>query len=116
MTTVIHARIIVFDRPRPLTDYLENGRPMAGKEAGGLILPPLALDALAASKTSGQPCEIVATGEEWTLDGRHYLTFGVSRDYIEATTDYRHEKAGLAYVCPECGDKHGQHRKMCGRG
>ena len=114
--TARRGTIIVFGRPKNLTDYIEGGKPLPGNEASSLILPPLALDALAAAKMTGQPCEVVVTGEEWTPDRRHYLTFGINRAYIEATTDYRQEDGGLAYVCPECANRHGTHRKMCSRG
>ena len=117
MTVVRFARAVRFDKPRSVADYIEDGKPLPGLELGGLILPPMALDAYAASRTSREPCEIVVTGEEWTADGSHFLTFGVSREYIEATTDYRHvQDKGLTYVCPECMEYSGRHRKSCRRG
>jgi hypothetical protein len=104
-------------RIRPLTDYLDDrGAVLSGHEQGGLILSPMALDALSSAKASGKPCALVATGEEWHDDGRHFLTFGVPLDYIEATTDYRSDDGRLVYVCPECADRHGNHRKVCSRG
>lgn len=110
-----YARTVRFKDPKPLTEYLENGRPIAGDELGWLILPPAALDAIAASKMSGRPCELVVTGEEWAIDGRHFLTFGASRDHIEAVTDYRDQDGFLHYICPECEKAGGKHHRGCSR-
>lgn len=120
--TYAQSRAVRFDRPRPLTDYLDDaGAAIPGHELGGLALPPHALAALADSKVTRQPCELVVTGEEWGSDGRHFLLFGVSRDYIEATTDYRHvkvddnDRGALRWVCPDCRERSGKHSKLCPR-
>lgn len=122
MTAARYSRQVRFETPRPLTDYLEHGRSLPGNEMGGLILPPMALAALADATVSRQPCELVVIGEEWLPDGRHYLDFGVSREYIEATSEYRHVKGGpndpgsLRFICSECREKSGKHLRMCSRG
>lgn len=108
-------RVITFDHPRPLTDWIEDGTVAPGHELGGLVLPPMALDALAQSKITRQPCEMAVVGEEWHDDGRHYLRFATTRDYIEAVTDYHHEDGGLHYRCPDCTQMRGRHARGCPR-
>ena len=113
---MIGVRVVKFERPRPLTEYVDDhGNVLPGFEVGEprLILPYAAMDAMAKAIATRQPCELVVTGEEFHPDGRHYLMFGVPTDYIEATTDYRHESGGLHYVCPDCGQKRGQHMRGC---
>lgn len=109
------ARAVRFECPRPLSDWLENGRPVPGDEIGGLALSPMALACIAESRVSGLPCELAVTGEEWTADGRHFLVYGATRDHIEAVTDYRHRDGALHYVCPECDGKRGHHERGCPR-
>lgn len=117
MTVVqpIHSsRTVRFATPKPLTDWMENGRSIQGNEIGGLALSPMALDAHAASLQTSMPCELVVIGEEWDHQGRHFLILGANRAYIEADTDYRHiDGKGLTYVCPGCGEQSGAHLKHC---
>lgn len=107
--------VTMYDFVHPLTDYLdEHGRPLPGNEPSKFMLSWAALDALGTSKASRQPCELVVIGEEQTED-KFYLVYGVQRSYIEATTDYRHLDGGLHYVCPECLELRGKHRRTCSR-
>ena len=119
------SRVTTFAKAQAVTDLIENGHIPSGNEIGGLILPPMVLEALAQAKMNGGPCEFVVTGEEWGDNGKHHLTFGVPAEFVEAHTDYRHEdhdpevrdmtRGSLHYVCPECATKRGQHVRGCPR-
>jgi hypothetical protein len=100
-----------FAPSRPLSQYVGQ----AGLEQHGLALSPSALSALAESKSSDLPCELVVIGAWVRGDGMRYLDFGVPTDYIEATTDYRydHDAKRLRLICPLCDLKDGRHTKGC---
>ena len=102
-----------FRPARPLEFYLGK----SGNEVEGLALPPMALEAIAASRTSRIPCELEVIGEWRHDDGRVHLDLGVTTAYIEAVTDFKlDEDAGrLRLVCPDCGLKDGKHTKGCDR-
>ena len=106
-----------FVPPRALAGY--RGQP--GLEIGDQLLSPAAYQAIADAASSRQPCELVAIGETRTPDGRRYLDLGVSRDYIEATTNWRHPihadgttDHALSWRCPDCGLWGDKHAKTCG--
>lgn len=102
-----------YTTPRAASEWMEDGRPVAGHEQGGLALPPHVLAAIAASRVSGQPCEFAVIGEERHSDGRWFLTFGANREHIEAVTDFRHHQGGLHYQCPTCMSWRGKHGRGC---
>ncbi len=76
-------------------------------------MPPHGYDAVAASKVSGQPPEFVVQGE-WRRDNRRFLDLALSRDYIEAVSNYRDLDGTLRWTCPECGRLSGKHTRVCG--
>lgn len=103
--------------PRPLTDFLDpNGNALPGHEASGTILSYAALDALAKARTNHQPCELVAVGEHRHPDGRVFLDYAVSVEWLEATTNYRDIDGRLVWVCPECDMHNGKHSRNCPAG
>ena len=112
-----------FGSPKAVTDWIEDGAALPGDEANGLALPWHVLEAHAVSVRTGLPEEFVVIGEERHRDGRRLLTFAASREFIEQTTDYRHEldssgspvPGGLHYQCPVCGQKRGRHGTGCER-
>lgn len=110
---------LAYSRPRPLTDFLdEDGSAAPGWEASGFLLSYAALDELAKSKSTGKPCQLVAVGEDRHPDGRVFLTFAISREWLESETDYRFLDGDRypTYVCPEC-DGHGhKHARNCPNG
>lgn len=110
---------VAYSRPRPLTDFLEeDGSASPGWEASGFLLSFAALDELAKSKSTGKPCQLVAVGEDRHPDGKVFLTFAVSREWLEAETDYRYLPGERypTYVCPECEGINHKHSRNCGRG
>lgn len=100
-----------FTPHRPLRQY----RGQAGHEVNGMLLSPMALDALSKSVTSDIPCELVVRGEHVREDGVRYLDFAVTKAFIEATTDFLDENGTLRLVCPRCEQKDGRHLKSCDR-
>lgn len=81
----------------------------------GLALPPFALDAIAASKVAKQPNQYAVVGEWRRSDGVRYLDLAVTREWLEAKTNYRVDDSGrLRWECPECGKVGGTHTKTCG--
>lgn len=100
-----------FVPPRRIAEYVGQ----KGSEANGQRLSYAAYDALAASKVSGREPEFVVIGEYRRSDGASFLDLGVTRDYIEATTDFRWDAGAkkLRYVCPECEMKDGKHATKC---
>lgn len=88
-------------------------RDVPGFEQGGTALTADAYAALATAKATGNPCEYVVMGRDVREDGVFFLRYGVTTDYIEATTDYRDDGTGLHYVCPDCGRKGGNHSRGC---
>ena len=106
-----------FHPPRRLAEY--RGQP--GLEVGDQLLSPAAYQAIADAASSRQPCELVVTGEYRYPDGRRFLDLGVARDYLEATTNWRHRTHedgtvdhALAWRCPDCGSWGDKHAKTCG--
>jgi hypothetical protein len=95
---------------RSVREYL--GTP--GNELGGLILPAWVLDSHAQSVTAGTPEEYIVMGE-WERDGKTYLCFGVTREYIEAVSDFRDRNGQMVYVCPDCEGASGKHSRSCKR-
>ena len=105
-----------FVPPRNLAGY--RGQP--GLEIGDQLLSPAAYAALG-DAASGQPCELVAIGAWTQPDGRRHLDLGVSRAWIEATTNWRHPihadgktDPALSWRCPDCGLWGDKHAKTCG--
>lgn len=98
-----------FAEARPIAQYAGQ----AGHELGGQALTPAAYQALAQSRSSGIPCELVATGQWVYDDGRRFLELRVTREYIEATSDMRHHDGRLRWLCPRCGLFDGRHTKAC---
>lgn len=107
--TMTHVR---FEPTRKLTEYI--GQP--GEEIGGQRLTPAAYEAISDAKRTGKPSELVVTGEYIRSDGARFLTFGVTREHIEAVSDFRHHLGRLHYLCPDCGLWDGRHSKVCGNG
>lgn len=105
--------IVRYDRPRPVSDWIEDGHPVPGHELGGIALRPEVLAAYGASIASRQPCEYLVIGEERHPDGRWHLLMGANREYIEAVTDYSDQAGHLVLTCPDCGKRGGKHVKGC---
>jgi hypothetical protein len=103
-----------FTPPRRLSEYV--GQP--GPEATGERLTSTAYDAIAQSKVTGQPPELVVIGEYRREDGKSFLDFGVPTEHIEAVTEWRWDGGvkRLRLVCPLCELKDGKHAKDCDRG
>ena len=99
-----------YPAPRRVEEY----QGQTGSEVGGSILPGFVYEAIAAAKTSGNPCQYTVTGEWRREDGVRYLHFGVTRDYIETVTNYRDTASGLRWTCPDCGLVGGKHHRTCG--
>jgi|PlaIllAssembly_1097288.scaffolds.fasta_scaffold04203_4 hypothetical protein len=110
---------VAYPRPRPLTDFLdERGTPLPGSEPSGTLLSYAALDALAKSRTYHKPCQLVAVGEDRHPDGKVWLTFAISREWLESETDYRYIEGERypVYVCPECEGMRHKHNRGCPNG
>jgi hypothetical protein len=105
------ARYHPFQEARPLVQFVGQ----AGADIGGLLLSPAGYQAIAESKTTGLPCELVAVGEDIGPDGERRLRYAATREYIEATTDWRWDAGTrrLRLLCPLCGLRDGKHRKSC---
>lgn len=81
----------------------------------GLALPQYALDAIATSKLARQPNQYAVLGEWRRDDGVRFLDLGVTREWLEAVSNYRQDDTGrLRWTCPECGHLSGKHAKLCG--
>ena len=103
------------DGPRPLTDWLDDmGEPLPGHECGGTMLMPFAVDAAQAELSSGVPSGYVIQGEYQSDDGRAFLVMAVTRQHVEAHSDYRDVGGHLVYICQQCGGRHGKHSRSCG--
>jgi len=102
-----------FQPAHRLAEYLGQ----SGHEIGGLRLTPVALDALATSKTKGTVPELEVIGEYVHEDGRRWLDYGVPRAYIESTTDmaWDADVRRYRYRCPDCDMRDDRHTKTCGR-
>jgi hypothetical protein len=90
----------------------------SGNEANELILPNFVLDSHAHCLMNNLPEEYVVTGKTIReIDGMEFLRFAATREYIEATTDFRDVPGeGLIYVCPECEGHSGKHSRSCKNG
>ena len=106
-----------FHPPRRLVEY----RGVPGHEIGDQLLSPAAYQALADATSNRQPCELVVLAETRTPDGRRFLELGLSREYVEATTNWRHRTHddgtidhALSWRCPDCGSWGDKHAKTCG--
>lgn len=98
-----------FDPPRRLAAY----QGQTGSEAGGRLLSPDAYQALADAKMKGREPMLVVRGE-YVGEGRRYLHYAVTKDYIEANTNWRDDGFHLLHwTCPTCGMKSGKHTKSC---
>jgi len=104
MTSAYHR----FKPVRKVAEYL--GTP--GPEPSGTALTYAALDAYSDSVNKDQPCELVVVGEQVREDGVRFLTYGATKEYIEATTTFRDAGKGLHYYCPLC-KKTGPHPATC---
>ena len=102
-----------FTPPRRLAEYVGQAGPEATRER----LTNAAYDALAQSKVSNLPCELVVIGEYRREDGAAFLDFGVPTEHIEAVTDWKWDGTvhRLRLVCPLCEMKDGKHSKVCDR-
>lgn len=101
-----------FEQPRRLVEY----RGQSGSEVGGLRLSPMALDEIAAAATEHREPGLVVIGETVNPDSR-YLDYGVTRTFIESTTNFRQTRgSGFLWTCPDCGLLSGKHSKVCGYG
>jgi hypothetical protein len=100
---------VPFNPHRRLAEYVGQAAPQ-----GGMLLPPDGYEAIATAKETGLPCQYVVTGEDRDGD-RIYLRLAVTRDWIEAVTNYRGDAQGhLRWTCPECGRVGGKHFRACG--
>lgn len=106
---------------RPRTEYFRfrpHRRPeeylgQAGPNFG-LALPPYALDAIADAKVTRRPNQYAVVGE-WRREGIRFLDLAVTREWLEAVSNYRQDESGrLRWTCPECGRLGGSHAKGCG--
>lgn len=87
-----------------------------GAEVGGLRLPVYVMVSLSETIPKGLPEQYVVKGEWTTPDGRAFLQFGVTTEWIEAVTDHRWDPMTrrLRLKCPSCLYWDGRHRKNCG--
>jgi hypothetical protein len=108
------AAVTLFQTPRPLTDYLdEDGTAIPGHEASGTMLPYVALDAIARSRSRREPCQLVVTGEERYADGRRFVILSVAADWLVRFTNLRCIDGQWVYVCPDCELTGHRHRRSC---
>ncbi len=100
-----------FRPPRSVRQYL--GQP--GSEPNGQLLPWTVLDSHADCVTRSLPEEFVVIGEELHEDGRRFLQFGATTEFIEATTSWRWDgqTRQLRSWCPVCEHWDGKHSKGC---
>lgn len=90
-------------------------RGQAGSEVGGLRLPAHVMASLGTTIPKGLPEQYAVKGE-WTYpDGRTFLEFAVTTEWIEAVTDHRYDPGQhrLRVKCPSCEFWDGKHRKGC---
>lgn len=107
----IHVR---WPHPREIVSVLgEDGRPrpMTGT-ASGFDLSWLALDALAAAKASGRPCEIVLTGYSRRPDGTYWYDEAVSPNYLREVLGWSERNGTMVPACPECAG-YPKHARGC---
>jgi hypothetical protein len=86
-----------------------------GSEVGGLRLPVNVMNSLAETIPKHLPEQYAVKGE-WTYpDGRRFLEFAVTTEWIEATTDLRWDpgQRKLRVKCPLCEFWDGKHAKGC---
>jgi len=100
-----------FYPPRPVREY----QSVAGQEPSGLRLPWFVLDSLGRTIPAHLPDEYVVIGERVYDDGRRFLQFAATTEFIEATTSHRYdpEHHRLRLQCQSCLAWDGKHRKGC---
>lgn len=99
-----------FNPHRSIRQYLGQ----SGHEPNGQALPWSVLDSHADSMTKGLPEEYTVMGEDTLDDGRRFLRFGATREYIEATTAFRQDENGrMRLFCMTCSLWDGRHTKAC---
>lgn len=104
-----------FKPPRHIKEFL--GEP--GWEATGTLLPFIVLDAHAQTivrrRAGPAPEKFCVIGEYNREDGRRYLDFAVTSEWIEANSNHRLEEATREYrwKCPMCALLGGKHEKGC---
>lgn len=89
--------IVYWPDPRPVRQFLTDPR-----------MPLRVLDSHARCMSAHLPEEFEVIGED---DGQ--LLVRVTRDFIEATTDYRWHNGVARLTCPACGLLDGKHMKGC---
>ncbi len=100
-----------FSPPRPVKQYTGQ----TGHEPSKLALPWWVMDSLGRTIPGHLPDEYAVIGETIYEDGRRYLDFGVTREFIEAATTMRWDTGQKKFreLCPRCGVMGGKHAKGC---
>lgn len=100
-----------FHPRRRVAEFL--GQP--GHEPNGTLLPFAVMDAHAIAVSTRTPEMYAVTGQRVRDDGTRWLDFGITREYSEATSNFRDlgKGKGLTYVCPSCEGHSGTHSKAC---
>ena len=90
-------------------------RGQAGSEIGSVRLPAYVVESLATTAAEGLPEQYVGKGEWTTADGRQFLEFAVTTEWIEAVSDHRWDpgQRRLRLQCPACLFWDGKHRRAC---
>lgn len=89
-----------WESPKPVRHFLTDPR-----------MPLRVLDSHARCVTAGLPEEFEVIGED---DGSPpQLVVRVTREFVEATTDYRWTNGIARLTCPACGLLDGKHTKGC---
>lgn len=108
-----HAETIWFAHARPLTDWIVNGQTVPGHELNGLAIPWRVLDE---PVRPDLPAQYVVIGRRDHPDGRWFLEFGISAEWVVATSGGTYTwVAGEKYpvvTCPDCGGLRGTHVKV----
>lgn len=99
---------VPFHPARRLEEYVGQAAPQ-----GGMLLPSEGYEALAAAKATNRPPQLAVVGEEHCEDGRRYLRLGVTREWVEAATNFRYVDGQYRWVCPECSRIGGKHQRSC---
>lgn len=97
-----------FRPARPLRDWIVDGAVVEGHEANKTAFPFHVLESINRPGVS----EYVVLGVERFDDGAWFLDFGTSREYIEATTDFRDRDGLLVWTCPDCDGVNDDHRRI----
>lgn len=98
-----------YDEPKHPREFAN----LPGPELGGRLLTREGYEALAESRNTGKPIALMVMGEYHREDGVTFLDLGVTREYIESTTNFRLGPGGFLWTCPDCGRKSGKHSKVC---